>query len=70
MTDLKESNDKKFVKIRINVGSNVFHYSGTLLEETDEFVKLIDIKDGELKLSKDKIISIQYLKEGETNDRF
>jgi len=68
MTDLKES-DCKLVKVRINVGTNVFHYSGKLLEETNDFIKIIDIKDGEIKLSKDKIISIQYLKEGDQNDR-
>ena len=65
MTDKIESKDGKFVKIRINMGSDIFHYSGKLLEETDSFITILDIKEGELKLNKEKIISIQYLDEVE-----
>ena len=56
MTDKIESKDGKFVKIRINMGSDIFHYSGKLLEETDSFITLLDIKEGELKLNYSQII--------------
>jgi len=65
MTDMIDTKDGKTVKIRINMGSDIFHYSGKLLEETETFITIIDIKEGELKLNKDKIISIQYLSEVE-----
>jgi hypothetical protein len=46
-------------KIKVQNGSNVFFYNGLIIDENDFFLWLNDDKDGEIKLNKSFIISMQ-----------
>ena len=65
MIDGLKDIDKIFVKIKIDMGQSFFNYRGILIEETDDFITIDEIKEGKLKLNKSKCVSIRYCKEGE-----
>ena len=50
---------KRVIKIVLDVGGQAYFYEGPVLEENDDFITIQDRKDGNIQLSKNKIISIK-----------
>jgi len=50
--------EQKF-KVCVNVGNNPFFYKGYILEESNDYILIEDFKAGEIKLSKNAVISVQ-----------
>jgi hypothetical protein len=56
--------DTTLWKVKINNAGQVFTYRGNIIDEDSDFLFLNDIKEGQIKLNKAVIISMQ--KEGST----
>ena len=47
------------ILIKVNAGNNVYTYSGKFINEDSEYIEIMDIKEGLIKIRKENIIYVK-----------